>query len=242
MTLIDPFVAVIPAAGVGKRLGSKESKQYLLLRGQSILESSIKPLLTLSECKGICIVISSEDSHWRSLDISTRDNISFIEGGLTRIKSSMNGINFWLKEKELFSNILIHDAVRPCLQSKDLGNLLAEFQKSKDLGDGRNLDGMILAIKSANTLKLIHNSTSIIKETFDRSYAWQALTPQIFSREALTKASNLYKDSENYTDESSLVESFGGKVGIVEGSSNNIKITTKEDLKLAEAILLLQNN
>ena len=98
MTLIDPFVAVIPAAGVGKRLGSKESKQYLLLRGQSILESSIKPLLTLSECKGICIVISSEDSHWRSLDISTRDNISFIEGGLTRIKSSMNGINFWLTD------------------------------------------------------------------------------------------------------------------------------------------------
>ena len=242
MTLIDPFVAVIPAAGVGKRLGSKESKQYLSLRGQSILESSIKPLLTLSECKGICIVISSEDSHWRSLDISTRDNISFIEGGLTRIKSSMNGINFWLKGKESFSNILIHDAVRPCLQSKDLGNLLAEFQKSKDLGDGRNLDGMILAIKSANTLKLSHNSTSIIKETVDRSYVWQALTPQIFSREALTKASNLYKDSENYTDESSLVESFGGKVGIVEGSSNNIKITTKEDLKLAEAILLLQNN
>jgi len=242
MTLIDPFVAVIPAAGVGKRLGSKESKQYLSLRGKSILESSIKPLLTLSECKGICIVISSEDSHWRSLDISTRDNISFIEGGSTRIKSSMNGINFWLKGKESFSNILIHDAVRPCLQSKDLGNLLAEFQKSKDLGDGRNLDGMILAIKSANTLKLSHNSTSIIKETFDRSYVWQALTPQIFSREALTKASNLYKDSENYTDESSLVESFGGKVGIVEGSSNNIKITTKEDLKLAEAILLLQNN
>ena len=87
-----------------------------------------------------------------------------------------------------------------------------------------------------------YNSTSIIKETVDRSYVWQALTPQIFSREALTKASNLYKDSENYTDESSLVESFGGKVGIVEGSSNNIKITTKEDFTLAEAILLLQNN
>ena len=234
----DSFVAVIPAAGQGKRFGTVKPKQYLELEGRTILERSISPLLQIKNCLGIAVMVNAKDNLWKELDLVNNEKVRFIEGGKSRIDSSINGINFWLESELHFSNILIHDAVRPCLKIFDLKNLLKHFT---DLKNKNSAEGLILAKRSTDTIKLTEED-GVIKRTLDRDILWSALTPQIFSKEALFKAAKFYNTSNDiYTDESSLVEQSGGLVRVLEGSATNIKITVEEDLILAKSCITLMN-
>ena len=149
------------------------------------------------------------------------------------MKGSPENIKITFQEDlKLAENILIHDPVRPCLTKAELKRMLIEFC------DG-GFQALILAVPVSDTLKLSENNH--IQSTISRENVWRALTPQLFTKEALKNAYNLnLKDLSNLTDEASLFDNLDEEVIIMEGSSENIKITFQEDLKLAEIILINQ--
>lgn len=231
--MIKPFVVIVPAAGRGDRFNQEMPKQYIRLEGQSILELSLKPLLDFSECVGVCIVIDSDDQYWSSISIEGT-KLNFIEGGEKRFDSVMQGLDFWENSNENYNSILIHDAVRPCVKSEDVRSLLESL-------DDDEIDGAILGFPCKDTMKEVSTLDFTIKKTVDRDSLWMAHTPQVFRKEILFKArKTLETEDQSYTDEAALIEARNGKVKVVKGSWDNIKITFPEDLKLAKSILTNQ--
>ena len=103
--LIKPFVAIVPAAGRGERFNQEIPKQFTSLNDMSILQLSLEPITSFQECLGICLVISGEDSDWKSLSLKGPE-LNFIEGGKERFHSVLNGINFWKNSSKSFGSIL----------------------------------------------------------------------------------------------------------------------------------------
>ncbi|BAP58536.1 2-C-methyl-D-erythritol 4-phosphate cytidylyltransferase [Candidatus Tachikawaea gelatinosa] len=222
------IIAIIPAAGIGKRMNIDLPKQYLLLDNLTIIEHSILRLLSVSDIKKIYVVISSNDVFFKKLPISKNHRVFTVIGGKTRFESVFSG----LKAINAHINwVLIHDAVRPFLNKKDLIRLLAIRCYSKV--------GAILASPITNTIKISNNlyKNKILK-TLDRERLWNAMTPQLFPYKVLLYCFNqVYKKKICVTDESSTLEIFGYFPEIIEGNSTNIKITTIEDLLFANFYL-----
>ena len=195
-----------------------------------IIEFSLELLAEVDECQAVCIPVSEKDRYHK--EIRYHPKFHFIEGGATRAESVKKGFDFLESENLNYDNILIHDPVRPCVTKTELISLLEEFFEIE-------CQAMILAIPVSDTLKLSKNN--YIKSTISRKNVWRALTPQLFTKEALKNAYNL--NSENLsssTDEASLFDDLDEGVMIMQGSSENIKITFKEDLRLAKNILINQ--
>ena len=230
--MIDNFVAIIPAAGSGDRFSEDVPKQFLSIGGRSILELSIEPLLDFSECFGICIVVAPNDQYHKSLRISKNSKVSIVEGAGTRMLSVANGVLFWKESGLSFKNILIHDSVRPCLRSSEVRTLLESMCNTK-------IDGVILGSSCSDTIKEVNKKDLTIKRTLDRDKLWTAFTPQIFKQEVLINATiNTVHHDKIFTDEASLVEANGGKLKMIQGSKDNLKITLPEDINLAKSILM----
>ena len=195
-----------------------------------IIEFSLSLLAEEDECQAVCIPISKNDLHHK--EIKDHPKFHFIEGGASRAESVKKGFDFLDSKNLTYDNILIHDPVRPCITKTELRRMLEEFFDSE-------LQALILAIPVSDTLKLSMNN--YIKSTISRENIWRALTPQLFTKEALKNAYNLNsEDLCNLTDEASLFDNLAEEVMIMKGSSENIKITFQEDLKLAENILFNQ--
>ena len=228
--MIKPFVVIIPSAGHGKRFGKDIPKQYLKIRGKTILELSVKPFLDFSECVGICIPKSPEEDHWRSIALEST-KIHFIDGGKTRLESVLEGVEYWRSSGFDFSALITHDAVRPCLRKSEVRLLLETFFNDA-------VDGAILGAPCSDTIKRVYSEDLIVDKTMDRDSLWSAFTPQVFHKESILKAfENLDLENGTYNDEASLIEAKSGKIKLVEGSKDNIKITFLKDLSLAESIL-----
>ena len=229
--MISPFVAILPSAGSGTRFNSDKPKQYCSIGEKMIIEFSLDLLVEVDECQAVCIPVSEKDQYHK--EIHDHPKFHFIEGGATRAESVKKGFDFLESENLNYDNILIHDPVRPCVTKAELISLLGEFFEIE-------CQAMILAIPVSDTLKLSKNN--YIKGTISRENIWRALTPQLFTKEALKNAYNLNsEDLSNLTDEASLFDNLDQEVMIMQGSSENIKITFQEDLKLAENILFNQN-
>ena len=195
-----------------------------------IIEFSLELLAEVDECQAICIPVSEKDQYHK--EIHDHPKFHFIEGGATRAESVKKGFDFLESENLNYDNILIHDPVRPCVTKTELISLLEEFFEIE-------CQAMILAIPVSDTLKLSKNN--YIKSTISRKNVWRALTPQLFTKEALKNAYNLNsEDLSNLTDEASLFDDLDEGVMIMQGSSENIKITFQEDLRLAKNILINQ--
>ena len=228
--MISPFVAILPSAGSGSRFNSDIPKQYCSIGDQMIIEFSLGLLAELDECQAVCIPVSKNDLCHK--EIQDHPKFHFIEGGASRAESVKKGFDFLDSENLSYDNILIHDPVRPCVTKTELKKMLEEFSDSE-------LQALILAVPVSDTLKLSKENT--IKSTINREGIWRALTPQLFSKEALKNAYNLNtEDLSKLTDEASLFDNLDEEVMIMKGSSENIKITFQEDLKLAENILIKQ--
>ena len=228
--MISPFVAILPSAGSGTRFNSDKPKQYCSIGEKMIIEFSLELLAEVDECQAVCIPVSEKDQYHK--EIHDHPKFHFIEGGATRAESVKKGFDFLESENLNYDNILIHDPVRPCVTKTELISLLEEFFEIE-------CQAMILAIPVSDTLKLSKNN--YIKSTISRKNVWRALTPQLFTKEALKNAYNLnLKDLSNLTDEASLFDNLEEEVMIMQGSSENIKITFQEDLKLAKNILINQ--
>ena len=229
---MNNFVAIIPAAGSSTRFSGEVPKQFLRVDGRTVLELSIKPILDFSECLGVCILVPQDDQYHKALEIRDNPKIFLAEGGTTRINSVMEGIKFWLKSELSYDHILIHDAARPCLRSSDVQQLLDSIDSE--------VDGVVLGIPCSDTIKKVSAKGSLVLNTVDRSKLWRAFTPQIFRKEALQNHALEEYIEKEFTDEASLVEANGGKLKMVKGFEDNIKLTFSEDLSLIKSILLSQ--
>jgi 2-C-methyl-D-erythritol 4-phosphate cytidylyltransferase len=227
------YWAVIPAAGVGQRMGTEQPKQYLEIDGQPILERSIRVMLADDRIEHLVVCVSPEDTHWPSLAVDD-DRISSTLGGDSRAQSVNNGLRALAAYAHEDDWVLVHDAARPCLSTALLSSMIDELQHH-DVGG-------ILAIPAKDTLKLSSGDQDQISSTLDRTHVWQAQTPQMFRfgllRDALADA--LIK-SKPITDEASALEFQGLHPKLVIGDSRNIKVTTVDDIELAKFLLTKSN-
>ena len=229
---MNNFVAIIPAAGDSSRYSGEIPKQFLRVDGRTVLELSIRPLLDFSECLGVCVLVPPEDQFHKALEIKDNPKIFLAEGGTSRIDSVAKGVKFWQQSELSYDYILIHDAARPCLRSSDVQQLLTSI-------DGE-VDGVVLGIPCSDTIKKVSAEGSLILNTLDRNKLWRAFTPQIFRKEVLQKNALEENIEKEFTDEASLVEANGGKLKMVKGFEDNIKLTFPEDLGLIKSILSSQ--
>jgi 2-C-methyl-D-erythritol 4-phosphate cytidylyltransferase len=223
---------VVPAAGVGSRMGSVIPKQYLTLNSKSILEHTLERLLNIPSLVGIVVVISESDTYWQQLTLSQHPLIHTVAGGAERANSVLNGLNYLQEKIQPHDWVLVHDAARPCVTLANVEALCTTLREDEV--------GGILALPVSDTLKRVDSNHAILN-TVDRRFLWQAQTPQLFRYKLLTDClSQSLSRLDNITDESSAVELCGYLPKVVEGRSDNIKITRPDDLLLAAFILQQQ--
>jgi 2-C-methyl-D-erythritol 4-phosphate cytidylyltransferase len=215
---------VIPAAGKGKRMGTKESKQFLLFQGEPVLLHTLRIFETHPDVDEI-VVVSPEREIGRVHRLVKEAGLykvkRIVPGGRERQESVRLGL------KELDTDwVLVHDAVRPFVSHEAISRLL----------DAVRMHGAaILAVPVKDTVKLV-NDAGIVEGTPDRKRLWAVQTPQAFRREWLVKAHEQASGEPAATDDAMLVEQLGIDVRVVEGEYTNIKLTTPDDLIWAEAI------
>jgi 2-C-methyl-D-erythritol 4-phosphate cytidylyltransferase len=217
---------IIPAAGIGSRMQSTKPKQYLKLADKTVLEHSVACFDSLDEVKQIVVCLNPSDQYWDSISAGVSAKVVATEGGASRAESVMNGLS---KLEGLVAEgdwVMVHDAARPCLSAKALERLIEQVSDSKV--------GGILATPIRDTLKQ-SNTDGTISQTLDRSVVWSAQTPQMFRFDILFKALQTgLAEGRAITDEASAIEMMGLSVRLVEGEARNLKITTPDDLLLAE--------
>jgi len=223
-----PSVAVIlPAAGASRRFHDKNYKKpFAPLGGKAVWLHSAEKFLARADVKQLIIVVGDEDREEFNRKFGANLAIMDLEvccGGKERADSIQNALAMVREDIEL---VAVHDAARPCLAEKWLD---AVFEAAARDG------AAILAEPVSATLKRVDNKKQI-EATIDRQQLWAAQTPQVFRRELLIKA-YAARAGKPVTDDASLVEQLGEPVTVVAGSPLNIKITTRDDLRLAEQIL-----
>ena len=221
---LPAFWAVIPAAGVGARMAADRPKQYLQLGGRTILEHSLGCFLDHPRLKGLVVSLAIDDPYWPTLACATDPRIQRADGGSERSGSVLNAL---LQLNALGASdddwVLVHDAARPNLSRDDLDKLFAELADDPV--------GGLLAVPARDTLKRVDKHGRVV-DTVDRSLIWQAYTPQMFRLGALHRAlaDSLVADAV-ITDEASAMEWSGQAPRLIEGRSDNIKVTRPEDLE-----------
>ena len=231
--------AIVPAAGRGERFASAAKlsipKQYTPLLGKSVLEWSLRALLTEPRIHGIVVVLAAGDERWsevaRSLD---SPKLLTAIGGAHRQDSVMNGLEYLAARAQADDWILVHDAARPCLRGNDVSALCDALEKNSQDAAGR-IAGAVLAAPIVDTVK---RELASGLETVDRAGLWRALTPQVFAYAELRRAlGEAARDGVAVTDEAQAMERLGIRAALVAGSPFNIKVTRAEDLEVAAAIL-----
>ncbi len=223
-------IALIPAAGMGKRMEAGINKQYLLLGGMPIVARTIAVFEQALFVDDIYLVIPSQEIPYCREQVVERYGFTkvrpIVPGGAERQNSVMNGLRA-MEDAGDDDVVLIHDGVRPFVSPRIL---------ERAVETARLHDGALVAVPAKDTIKVVEDG--IIRETPLRENLWLAQTPQAF-RYGVIRAAHEIADAERFlgTDDSSLVERMGKEIHIITGDYRNIKITTPEDLILAESFL-----
>ena len=222
-------VAVIPAGGTGARMGADVPKQFLPLGGVPMLLHSLRAFDHAPSVDAVILVVPHEERRRALTDVIERYGVKkvqkIIAGGETRQQSVYNGLKETDPDVEI---VVVHDAVRP---------FVTEDLIERSIEAARKGGGAVVAIPMKDTPKQAGPDRQI-QRTLDRTELWLAQTPQTFRRDLLLEAyEKAAIERLQATDDAALVERLGHKVGIVAGTWENIKITTPEDLVIAEAIL-----
>lgn len=221
-------IAIIVAAGSGKRVGSETPKQFLEIDGKPLLFHTLDKFETCVAIDEYIVVLPSEEFinyfHKISENIKFPKLKTVITGGKTRAESVWNGMQ--KIDPDTCKIVAVHDGVRPFVTSEEITNTI-----EKAIEDG----AACLVAPVTDTIKRVENGK--IVETIDRNILRRALTPQAFRCEIIKRAFENADLSESATDECFLVENAGFEISFVEGSPRNIKITHKEDLAWAEFLL-----
>lgn len=221
-------VAIILGAGNGTRMKTKDSKLLLKINGKTVLEHSVQKFLDISDIDEVVVVTREQDvdTFARLLD---DERITFAIGGETRQQSVCNALEV-VENAEL---VAIHDGARPLVCVNDIEKTI---RAAKDFG------AAAVGVPVKDTIKVTDDEGFVV-ETPNRSTLFAVQTPQIFDfhlfKEAMTSA---MEKNEDFTDDCQLMEKAGHKVKMVVGSYTNIKITTPDDIPLAEGILRNEEN
>lgn len=225
--------AVVPAAGVGRRMGADVPKQYLELRGKPVLLHTIERLCAHPAIERVVIATAADDPRFAALAPRLPAGCTAVTGGAERCHSVLAGLQRLRETAADDAWVLVHDAARPCLRAGDIDRMIDELGG----GDG----GGILAAPVRDTLKRCDDTGRVV-DTLSRDNAWHALTPQMFRLGPLAAAiESALAAGVIVTDEAQAAERAGIPVRVVQGHADNIKITLPEDLALAGAILAAQH-
>lgn len=222
---------ILLSAGVGKRMGAGIPKQYIKLLGLEIALHSLECFLECDVAE-IVVVCAEEwrhifEDHLRARPVPARPTIRFASGGAERQDSVCNGLAQLSTEFAA-----VHDAARP---------LVTQEEVAKVIKDARTYGTALLAVQTKATIKKSFQSDdgeTLVSSTPDRNSMWEALTPQVVPCELLRQGfAKAAKGNVAVTDDVSLVELLGEPVKITEGEYTNMKVTTPEDMAVAETIL-----
>ncbi len=224
--------AIVPAAGSGSRFSKTELKQYQRIQDLTVLEHTVNRLNQLP-LAGCVLAVSEQDDVARQLNFEKNDNIHFCSGGRERVDSVLNALIYLSDIAAPDDIVLVHDAARPCVTVECLNDLVYTVTHLAT--------SAILAIPVRDTLKRVVQQQEI-QQTVSREYLWQAQTPQASSLSQLKNAiETALKNDVVITDEASALEFMGEIVQVVQGRSDNLKITYPDDLELARLILNAQH-
>lgn len=223
----EKFVAIVPAAGLGTRLGDARPKQYLELNGRPMIHHALAALCGVKRIANIHPVLSPVDQIWDQLDWSGLDaRVAPLRcGGAQRgetVRNALQSLGATLKDSDW---VLVHDAARPCLKSELVDQFLDELEADPV--------GGLLALPVADTLKAQDESQRVAR-TVPREGLWRAQTPQMFRYGLLLEA---MQKSPAATDEAQAIEALGRSPKLVVGDSANLKVTYASDLTLARILL-----
>lgn len=223
-------IALVPAAGMGRRMAAGINKQYLLLAGMPILARTLSIFQQMESIDDVHVVIPADEIAYCREHVVERYALakvrSIIAGGAERQYSVLNGLRA-LQDVSDDDVILIHDGVRPCIPVSVIEQATAV---------ARMHDGALVAVPAKDTIKIV--ADGIVTDTPPRESLWLAQTPQAF-RYGIIRDAHERAAAEGYlgTDDASLVERLGLKVHVVPGDYRNIKVTTPDDMQLAETFL-----
>jgi 2-C-methyl-D-erythritol 4-phosphate cytidylyltransferase len=222
------FAVILPAAGKSSRFRDREKKPFINLDGRAVWLRCAELFITRDDVCQTLIVVAPEDQETFRRRYQANlafMNVQIADGGAERFESVANALAKVKPEAEF---VAIHDAARPCVTAELIDTVFTSAAKT---------GAAMLAVPVADTLKRADNQGRV-QETVSRQDLWLAQTPQVFRRdwlvEAYAKREQLGRD---ITDDAQLVEAAGHPVYLVQGSTTNIKITAREDLTLAEAVL-----
>ena len=225
--------AIVLAAGRGRRMGTKTAKQYLELQGKPVLAYALEVFEQSSVIDDILLITGEDRIDYCKKEICEKYGIkkvsAVVPGGKERYESVWKALCI-LKERGQAGYVMIHDGARPFLTEDILERVYRQVQTYK---------ACVVGMPVKDTIKLIDKAGQIT-ESPDRSFVWQAQTPQAFAMPLIIEAfeKQMKEDCSHITDDAMVVErQMGVPVYMVEGSYRNIKITTPEDLMIAQALL-----
>ncbi|MBF0331338.1 MAG: 2-C-methyl-D-erythritol 4-phosphate cytidylyltransferase [Candidatus Omnitrophica bacterium] len=218
--------AIVPTAGTGERFGGTKPKPLADLNGKPVIA---RTLLALEACVDIDSIVVVAHTDWIKdyQDVVRKYKLSKVKavvaGGATRTQSVRQGL---VAVGKLACTVMVHDGVRPLVSSSIIQRGL----------DAVNATGAaVAAVRVKPTIKVVELMTGLVQETLDRDLLWEIQTPQIFERRLLERA--YAADQDGASDDAALVERLGVAVKVFEGAYTNIKITTPEDMLVAQAFL-----
>ena len=219
---------VIVAAGSGSRMKRDINKQFIKLDGKEIIAYTIEKFYKSEDIGDIVIVIKENEEKYFIENIINKygfDNIKLAYGGKERQDSVYNGIKKLNRNCEI---VLIHDGARPFVNENIIKNSIKEAKEN---------NAVVVGVPVKDTIKVVDSDGNIV-DTPNRSLLWSVQTPQSFKYEIITKAYEYAYSNDYYgTDDAMLVEHIGYNVKMIQGSYDNIKITTEEDLHFGIQIL-----
>jgi 2-C-methyl-D-erythritol 4-phosphate cytidylyltransferase len=222
------FAVIFPAAGKSSRFRDKEKKPFANLDGRAVWLRTVEQFITRPDVAQCIIVVAPEDQEMFRRRFGANlafMNVQIADGGAERFESVANALALVKPEVDF---VAIHDAVRPCITESLITSAFARAEKT---------GAALLATAVAETVKQV-NDQHQVQATVSRRGLWLAQTPQVFRRAWLAEAyASRAKLGKDITDDAQLIEAAGNAVHVVEGAATNIKITTRQDLILADAIL-----
>jgi 2-C-methyl-D-erythritol 4-phosphate cytidylyltransferase len=219
-------VAIIVAAGSGTRFGAEKPKQFLEIHGKPIIIHTLERFETCAAIDEIILVLSPDEIENFQANVKKyhlKKLVKIVAGGQTRAESVLSGLN--AIDAEQAEIVAVHDGARPLVSAREI---VQTIEKARETG------AACLVAEVTDTIKEV--SGGKIVGTIDRANLRRALTPQCFKFEVLQKAFAQNDFNDAVTDECFLVEKLGYEIAIVEGNARNIKITHREDLKIAELL------
>lgn len=216
-------IAVILGAGNSSRMKSEKSKMLFEIGGKTVIQRSVEAFLKISDIDEVIVTLREQELEVFT-SLITDERVSFVIGGETRQKSVKNAV----ETIDDCGLLIIHDGARPLIKTEDI---------EKTIRAASEYGAAAVGVMVKDTIKVV-DSEGFVVDTPDRSTLFSVQTPQIFNfylyKQALEKAE---KENADFTDDCQLLEYAGHRVKMVSGSYSNIKITTKEDIPLAESFI-----